>query len=59
MSKSTKIQILAFITILILGALILDKEMFGIFLGIMFAIVIGLMIKYQYGIYKQKKQLKK
>ena len=55
MSKSTKIQILAFITIIILGALILDKEMFGIFLGIMFAIVIGLLIKYQYGVYKQKK----
>jgi hypothetical protein len=55
MSVSTKIQILAFIAIIILGVFVLDKDMFGIFLGIMFAIVIGLLIKYQYGIYKQKK----
>ena len=55
MTVSTKIQILAFIVIIILGVFVLDEDMFGIFLGIMFAIVIGLLIKYQYTIYKQKK----
>jgi len=46
---------LAFIAIIILGVFALDTDMFGIFLGIMFALVIGLLIKYQYGVYKQKK----
>lgn len=57
MSARTKMQIVAFMVIIVMGAIILERESFGIFLGIMFAILIGLMVKHLYKNYRQKKQL--
>ena len=48
MSARTKMQIVAFMVIIVMGAIILERENFGIFLGIMFAILIGLMVKHLY-----------
>jgi uncharacterized membrane protein len=57
MSAKTKMQIIAFMVIIVMGAILLDRENFGIFLAIMFAIVTGLMVKYLYKNYRLKKQL--
>lgn len=58
MSVVTKMQIIAFVVIIVMGAIILDRDNFGIFLVIMFVIVAGLMVKHLYKDHKQKKQFK-
>ncbi|RZD40507.1 MAG: hypothetical protein CXT78_12670 [Thaumarchaeota archaeon] len=57
MSIVTKMQIIAFVIIIVMGAIILDRDSFGIFLVIMFVLVAGLMVKHLYKDHKQKKQL--
>jgi uncharacterized membrane protein len=57
MSIVTKMQIIAFVIIIVMGAIILDRDSFGIFLVIMFVLVAGLMVKHLYKEHKQKKQL--
>ncbi len=57
MSIVTKMQIIAFVIIIVMGAIILDRDSFGIFLIIMFVLVAGLMVKHLYKDHKLKNQL--